>query len=50
MPLIPTYWYQEEALSYSEFAEPDSLVNRYVCIVAYFGTMLEVSWHIPEGN
>ena len=26
------------------------LFKWYVYIVAYFGIMSEVSWHIPEGN
>ena len=50
MPLIPTYWPEENSLGYSEFAEPFYLFKQYVYILAYFRIMLEVSWHIPEGN
>ena len=50
IPLIPTYWHQEEPLGCSEFAEPSYLFKRYVYIVAYLGIMLHTSWHIPEGN
>ena len=50
IPLIPTYWHQEEPLGCSEIAEPSYLFKRYVYIVAYLGIMLHTSWHIPEGN
>ena len=50
IPLIATYWHQEEPLGCSEFAEPNYSFKQYIYIVAYFGIMLEVYWHVAEGN
>ena len=50
IPLIPTYWHQEEPLGCSEFAEPSYLFKQHVNIVAELAIMLQASWHIPEGN
>ena len=50
IPLIPIYSHQEEPLGCKEFPEPNDWLKRYVSIVAYFGIMSEVSWHIPKCN
>ena len=47
IPLIPFHWHQEEPMGFKEFPEPNYLFKRYIYIVAYFGIMLEVYWHIP---
>ena len=47
IPLITFHWHQEELIGCKEFPEPNYFFNRYVYIVAYFGIMLEIYWHIP---
>ena len=49
-PLIPTYWHQEEPFGCSVFAEPNWLFKQHIYIFSYLTIMLQVSWHIAEGN
>ena len=49
-PSIPTYWHEEQPSGCSLYAQLNELFKQYLYIFAYLPIMLEVSWHITEGN
>ena len=47
-PLIATYWHQKELSGCSVYAEANKLFKQQIS--TYLAIMLQVSWHIIEGN